>query len=330
MKIGFIGLGRMGFNMVRRILEHGHEVVVYNRSREKLIEIEKFGATISDSISDFLSKLPSKKIIWLMLPQGKVTDEHILQISENLSVGDILIDGGNSYYKEDKIRFENLQKKKVEYLDIGVSGGIWGLKNGYAMMIGGNKNAFTCIEPILQSLAPYSNANSEGDKKFGYLYCGKSGSGHFVKMIHNGIEYAMMESYGEGFELLKASEYGNDFNLSEIAKLYQNGSVIRSWLLELLQSALEKDGNLDLIKGYVEDSGEARWTVLEAIEKGVSCDVITQSLFKRFQSRQNEIFSNKIVASLRQEFGGHFTMTTNEQRENIKVGGGEIKHAKSS
>ena len=299
MQIGMIGLGRMGMNMTRRLLGGNHEVVVYNRTQDKVELMEKEGATGTTSLEELVNKLTPPRVIWIMLPAGTVVDEHIDKLIPLFDKGDIIIDGGNSYYKDDIMRAEKLKPKGIHYMDAGVSGGIWGLKVGYCTMIGGSKTDFQHIQPLLKTLAPED----------GYLYCGPAGAGHFVKMVHNGIEYAMMEAYGEGFEILQASQYGEQLNFAEVAHLWNQGSVIRSWLLELLESAFKKDPNLDRIHGYVEDSGEGRWTVQQAVESGVSATAITHSLFKRFDSRKTDLFSNKILAALRNEFGGHAVQT---------------------
>ncbi|SHE27257.1 6-phosphogluconate dehydrogenase (decarboxylating) [Marinitoga hydrogenitolerans DSM 16785] len=317
MKLGIIGLGRMGKNMAKRLLKGGHSVVVYNRTKEKVKELEKDGAIGTYSLKEFVKNLDTPKIVWLMLPAGKITDDNIDALIPLLEKGDIIIDGANTYYKDDLRRTEKLKNHGIHYLDAGVSGGVWGLKEGYCTMVGGEKKIFEYIVPILKTLAP----------KDGYLYCGPNGAGHFVKMIHNGIEYGLMEAYGEGFELLKASQYGKYINLHDIAHLWNQGSVIRSWLLELLENAFKNDDDLENIQGYVEDSGEARWTVLEAVEKGVSIPIISNSLFKRFQSRQKDVFSDKVVAALRKEFGGHAVYKKEQDvKENI-AGAGEVKPA---
>ena len=295
MQIGIIGLGRMGMNMAKRLLQGGHEVVAYNRTLQKVKEIANKGAVESNSLEDFVKKLSLPRVVWLMLPAGEVVDSHISQLKNLLEKNDIIIDGGNSYYKDDLRRAEELKNTGIHYMDAGVSGGIWGLKVGYCTMIGGDKADFEYIEPILKTLAPED----------GYLYCGPTGAGHFVKMIHNGIEYAMMEAYGEGFEILEASQYKDYLDYSKVAHLWNQGSVIRSWLLELLESAFSKDPKLQSIEGYVEDSGEGRWTVLQAVESGVSATAIAHALFKRFQSRNNNLFSDRVLAALRNEFGGH-------------------------
>lgn len=295
MQVGIMGLGRMGMNMARRFLKGDHEVVVQNRTQEKVEQMEKEGAIGSISLADMVQKLSPPRVFWMMLPAGDVVDDTIESLIPIISPGDIIIDGGNTNYKDDIRRAERLRKLGIHYLDAGVSGGIWGLEVGYCTMIGGDEVDFKYIEPLLKTLAPPD----------GYLYCGPTGSGHFVKMVHNGIEYGIMEAYGEGFEMLKSSPYGNQLDLGKVAHLWNQGSVVRSWLLELLESAFEKDPNLSGIKGYVDDSGEGRWTVQEAVDLGVSIPVIALSLFKRFQSRQDDLFSDKVLAALRNEFGGH-------------------------
>lgn len=295
MQVGIVGLGRMGKNMSRRLIEGEHEVVVYNRTKSKVKDMEEEGAIGSYSLEEFVQKLKKPRIAWIMLPAGKIVDDFVKQLSDLLSPGDIIIDGGNSFYKDDHRRAKELEPLEIHYMDAGVSGGIWGLEIGYCTMIGGNRKDFEYIEPILKTLAPEE----------GYLYCGPTGAGHFVKMVHNGIEYAIMEAYGEGFQLLKESSYGDQLELEEVAHLWNQGSIIRSWLLELVESVFEKDSELASIKGYVEDSGEGRWTVQQAIESAVSVPVIALSLFRRFESRKEELFSDKILAALRNEFGGH-------------------------
>jgi 6-phosphogluconate dehydrogenase len=295
MQIGMIGLGRMGMNMARRLLRDGHEVAVYNRTKDKVKEMEKEGAAGASSIEELVRKLGPRRVVWLMLPAGETVDEHVKIMAGLLEKNDILVEGGNSYYKDDIRRAKELEPMGIRYVDAGVSGGIWGLENGYCTMIGGDRADFTHIEPLLRSLAP----------KDGYLHCGRTGAGHFVKMVHNGIEYALMQAYGEGFEILEESPYGKELDLKNVAHLWNQGSVVRSWLLELLESAFEKDPRLDTIRGYVEDSGEGRWTVQQAVETGVSATAIAHSLFRRFDSRKGDLFSNKILAALRNEFGGH-------------------------
>jgi 6-phosphogluconate dehydrogenase len=293
MQIGFIGLGKMGAFMVERLLNDGNEVVVYNRTPEKTKEIAKKGATATYSIEELINKLTQPKVVWMMIPSGEPVQILIESLVPLLSKGDIIIDGGNSYYKDSVRRFNELKNFGINYLDVGTSGGVWGLKIGYCVMIGGEKNIYEHCRPVFKSLAPPD----------GYKYIGPSGSGHYVKMVHNGIEYGMMQAYAEGFELMHASDYNIDLN--GVANLWDHGSVVRSWLLELLADALKDDKDLKDIKDYVEDSGEGRWTVLDGIEKSIPIPVITESLFMRFRSRQAESFGAKILAALRNEFGGH-------------------------
>ena len=294
MRIGFVGLGKMGMNMVQRLLDNGHEVVVYARTAETVKRAEEKGAVGAKSLHDIVERLKTPRIIWLMVPAGKATEDSINKLATLLEEGDILIDGGNSFYKDSMRRAEELKKKNVPFFDAGTSGGIWGLKTGYCMMIGGDKNVFSKVEPIFKTLAPEN----------GYAYVGPHGAGHYVKMVHNGIEYAMLQGYAEGFEIMNAKK---DFNLDlrSIADLWNHGSVIRSWLLELAESAFRKEPGLNSIRGYVKDSGEGRWTVAEAVEQDVPAPVITLSLLERFRSRQDESFSAKVIAALRNEFGGH-------------------------
>lgn len=293
MKIGFIGLGKMGFNMVHRLLKDDHEIIVYNRSREPIEEAETLGAIAADSVKDLVGKLEGRKVIWIMVPSGKPVDENIAALLPHLNKDDIIIDGGNSYFKETQTRAKLCQQNGINFVDCGTSGGIWGLKEGYCLMYGGNKNAVNHCESIFKTLAPEN----------GYLYCGDSGAGHFVKMVHNGIEYGMMQAYAEGFEILEKSKFNID--LTAVSKVWQYGSVVRSWLLELAHLALTDDPKLEKIKGFVQDSGEGRWTVQTAIELDVPAHIITSSLFNRFQSRQDESFAMKMLAALRNEFGGH-------------------------
>lgn len=295
MQLAMIGLGRMGMNMARRLLKGGHKVVAYNRTPEKTREIMKAGAKGAFSLSEVVQILKPPRIIWLMLPAGKPVTEYVSQLAELLTKGDIIVEGGNSFYQDDLRHAAQLKPKGIHYLDVGVSGGIWGLKIGYCLMIGGERKIYRYLEPIFKTLAP----------KDGYLYCGRAGAGHFVKMTHNGIEYGLMSAYGEGFDLLQASPYGKNLNLAKVAHLWNQGSVVRSWLLELLASALKKDKNLASIKGYVEDSGEGRWTVQQAVDLAIPIPVIACSLFQRFRSRKTDSFADKILAALRQEFGGH-------------------------
>ncbi|MBO0789992.1 MAG: decarboxylating 6-phosphogluconate dehydrogenase [Ktedonobacteraceae bacterium] len=294
MEIGFIGLGRMGANMVRRLLRDQHRVVAWNRTASKTEEIVSEGAEGAYSIPELTNKLQqSTRVVWIMVPAGQPTDDMINDVIPLLNKGDIIIDGGNSNYKDSIRRSKALAEKGFHFMDAGTSGGIWGLQVGYCMMVGGEKETFEFVEPLLKTLAPPD----------GYLYCGPAGAGHFVKMVHNGIEYGMLQAYGEGFEILQASQFNLD--LHAIAHLWNQGSVVRSWLLELAERAFEKDADLHAIRGYVEDSGEGRWTVQQAIDTDVPAPVITLSLLERFRSRQDESFTAKVIAALRNEFGGH-------------------------
>jgi 6-phosphogluconate dehydrogenase len=296
MKIGMIGLGRMGMNMARRLIKGGHQVVACNRSPDKTEEIVNEGAEGSFSLQELAEKLDERpRVVWLMLPAGKAIDEHLEKLRNILSPGDIIVEGGNSRYRDDIRRAAYLKGAGIHFIDAGVSGGIWGLSVGYCTMVGGEEKIFHYLEPVFKSLAPAD----------GYLYCGPTGAGHFVKMIHNGIEYGMMQAYGEGFALLEASPYAKHLDFNKISHLWNQGSVIRSWLLELLEDAFVRDPRLDELSGHVDDSGEGRWTVEEAIASGVAAPVITMALFQRFQSRKENAFENRVLAALRREFGGH-------------------------
>ncbi len=288
-----IGLGRMGANMTERLVRGGHRVITYDRSPEAIQRVVDIGAAGARSLAEFVKQLSPPRAVWLMVPAGDPVDQTIEQLLPQLTKGDVLIDGGNSNYKDSIRRAGKLQEQGLHFVDAGTSGGIWGLKVGYCMMVGGEKEIVDRLEPIFKTLAPPD----------GFLHVGPSGAGHFVKMIHNGIEYGMLQAYGEGFELLKASQF--DLDLEKISHLWNQGSVVRSWLLELCERAFQKDPELEFIKGYVEDSGEGRWTVAEAIERNVPAPVLMLSLFARFASRQEMSFSAKVVAALRSEFGGH-------------------------
>lgn len=295
MQIGMIGLGRMGMNMAKRLLQGGHEVVAYNRSSNKTNMMVEDGAIGAYSLSELVEKLSPPRTAWIMLPAGSAVDDHISQLAELFAAGDIVVEGGNTFYKDDIRRAKILEEKGIRFMDAGVSGGIWGLKIGYCLMVGGDKEVYNHIEPILKTLAPEE----------GYLHCGAVGAGHFVKMVHNGIEYGMMQAYGEGFDILDASPYSETLNYADISHLWNQGSVVRSWLLELAEAAFKKDGKLSDIMGVVEDSGEGRWTVEQAIESGISAPVIALSLMRRFRSQTRDSFSDRVVAALRKEFGGH-------------------------
>ncbi|MCI0344415.1 MAG: decarboxylating 6-phosphogluconate dehydrogenase [Chloroflexi bacterium] len=294
MRIGFIGLGRMGGNMTRRLLRDGHEVVAYNRTPEKTKEIAAEGAEPSFDIKELVSKLEAPRFVWIMVPAGDATEAQIRELMDDLEPGDTIIDGGNTNFHDDVRRHAMLAEKGLKYVDAGVSGGIWGLANGFCLMVGGDRDAVTPLEPIFKSLAPEN----------GYLHTGGPGSGHYVKMIHNGIEYGLMQAYAEGFEILHASDYKLD--LAAVADVWMYGSVVRSWLLELAGRAFKAQGqDLEHLKGWVADSGEGRWTVQEAVDRDVPAPVITLSLLTRFRSRQDDSYGAKVLAALRNEFGGH-------------------------
>ncbi len=293
MELAILGLGRMGANMARRLLRDGHRVVAWNRTEDKTRELAGEGAVGAYSLREVVGKLSPPRIVWLMLPAGNVTDDMIDEVLPLLSRGDILVDGGNSNFHDTIRRGQKVESHGIHFTDAGTSGGIWGLKVGYCLMIGGDEETFRKVEPIYKSLAPDN----------GYLHVGPIGAGHYVKMVHNGVEYGMLQAYGEGFEILESSDFKLD--LGRIAKLWNQGSVVRSWLLELAEDAFARDPELSSIKGYVEDSGEGRWTVLEAIDHNVPAPVLTLSLLARFRSRQEDSFSAKVIAALRNEFGGH-------------------------
>ena len=294
MEIGLYGLGRMGANMVRRLVRSGeHRVVAGNRSPGPVDEVVSEGAEGAYSMEEMVEKLSPPRAIWTMVPAGDITEATLLKFAGMMDEGDILIDGGNSYFRDSIRRAEMLHERGLRFLDAGTSGGIWGLQVGYCLMVGGDADAFEHVEPTLKTLAPPD----------GYLYAGGAGAGHFVKMVHNGVEYGMLQAYAEGFELMQKSQY--DLDLHAVSHLWNQGSVVRSWLLELAESAFEKDANLDSIRGYVEDSGEGRWTVLEAINESVPANAIAGSLFARFASRQDDSFAMKVIAALRGEFRGH-------------------------
>jgi 6-phosphogluconate dehydrogenase len=298
MHIGFIGLGRMGGNMVRRLILDGHAVVVYNRTPEKTTEIASEGAIPSYSIEELVGKLEKPRAVWVMVPAGDATEAQITELLEHLEPGDTIIDGGNTNFHDDVRRHHDLATKGIGYVDAGTSGGIWGLKVGFCLMVGGETATVEPLIPIFTSLAPPG----------GFLHVGGPGAGHYVKMVHNGIEYGLMQAYAEGFEIMHASDYKLD--LAAISELWMQGSVVRSWLLELAGRAFKANGqDLDHLKGYVADSGEGRWTIQEAIDKDVPAPVITLSLLTRFRSRQDDSYGAKVLAALRNEFGGHAVKT---------------------
>lgn len=296
MQLGMVGLGKMGANMTRRLLEGGHEVVVTDLNAEAIVDAEKEGASGAKDIATLIGKLSSPKVVWVMVPAGNPTESTIQHLGDLLGEGDIVIDGGNSNYKETMRRGEMLREKGIHFVDVGTSGGVWGLKEGYSMMVGGAKDAIDRITPILETLAPAS------DKGWGRV--GPSGSGHFVKMVHNGIEYGLMQAYAEGFEIMKAKEQF-DLDMYQIAEIWRSGSVVRSWLLDLTANALKDDPNLSELKGWVADSGEGRWTVLESIDLDVPAPVIIAALLSRFDSRREDTYTHKMLAAMRNQFGGH-------------------------
>ena len=294
MRLAMIGLGRMGGNMTERLMKGGHEVVVFDRSAEAVAKYAATGAIASTGAPDAASKMTAPRVVWIMVPAGKPVDDTIAALTTVLQKGDVIIDGGNSNFHDSMRRAEELKTKGIEFIDAGTSGGIWGLANGYCLMIGASDAAFALCEPIFKTLAPEN----------GYAHVGPPGAGHYVKMIHNGVEYGMLQAYAEGYEILHASK-NFKLDLHQIAKVWNQGSVVRSWINELAEEAFAKDANLDALKGYVEDSGEGRWTVQEAIDLDVPAPVITLSLLARLSSRQPESFSAKVIAALRNEFGGH-------------------------
>ncbi len=293
MRIGFIGLGRMGANMARRLVRDGHEVVAFNRTPERTREIMSEGVEGAFSLAELVAALPAPRAVWVMVPAGDATEAMIRELAEQLEPGDTIIDGGNTNFHDDVRRHAMVSEQGLRYVDAGTSGGIWGLQVGYCLMVGGDREAVEPLEPIFRSLAPAD----------GYAHVGGPGAGHYVKMVHNGIEYGLMQAYAEGFEIMHASDY--DLDLAQISGIWRYGSVVRSWLLDLLHDALEKNPEFTGIKDWVADSGEGRWTVQEALDRDVPAPVITLSLQARFRSRQEESYGAKVLAALRNEFGGH-------------------------
>lgn len=296
MELAMIGLGKMGGNMASRLLRTGHRVIGYNRSPEPIRAAEAEGAVGANSLEDAVSKLSAPRVVWLMLPAGEPTESSVDELSQILDVNDIVIDGGNSNYKDTMRRADYLADKGIFYVDSGTSGGVWGLSEGYSLMVGGRPEAIEAIRPALESLAPAPDR--------GWAHVGPSGAGHFVKMVHNGIEYGLMQAYAEGFEIMRAKEEF-DLDLHQIAELWRFGSVVRSWLLDLTANALAEDPELSDLRGWVADSGEGRWTVFEAIDLDVPAPVITLALQMRFVSRQDESYAAKMLAAMRNQFGGH-------------------------
>ncbi len=323
MQMGMIGLGRMGANMVRRLMRGGHECVVWNRGPEATAALAKEGATPSESPADLVRRLAPPRAVWIMVPAGEPTERTVAALGGLLASGDTVIDGGNSYFKDDIRRAASLAPRGIDYMDVGTSGGVWGLERGYCLMAGGRAEAFRRVEPLLKTLAPgpgsiprtpgrEARAAKGSTAEQGYIHCGPAGSGHFVKMIHNGIEYGLMQAYAEGFDIMRgaASEALPEaqrfrLDLAEIAELWRRGSVVSSWLLDLTAGALATDPDLAAFTGTVADSGEGRWTVQAAIEEAVPADVLTASLFVRFRSRQEHTFAEKVLSAMRHQFGGH-------------------------
>ncbi len=320
MQIAVIGLGRMGGNIVRRLLKHGHDVVVFDRNQDIVAALAKEKAKPARSLEEVVELLSAPRAVWVMLPAGAPTESTIAELGALLQQGDTIIDGGNSYYKDDIRRAEELRTKKIDYIDVGTSGGVWGAERGYCMMIGGEERVVARLDPVFADLAPGLGAieRTPGRKghdtrpERGYLHAGPAGSGHFVKMVHNGIEYGLMQAYAEGFDILRGKANENlpkderyELNLPDIAEVWRRGSVISSWLLDLAAMALAEDNDLEGFTGFVDDSGEARWTVNAAIEEAVSANVLSASLFARFRSRVEHSFGEKLLSALRSKFGGH-------------------------
>jgi 6-phosphogluconate dehydrogenase len=319
MKIGIVGLGRMGGNIARRLMKAGHETAVYDARPEAVKALAKDGATGADNLKALVAALAKPRAIWVMLPAGSITEETVMALRDAMDSGDTVIDGGNSFYRDDIRRADALRERGIHYVDVGTSGGIWGFERGYCMMIGGEKAAVDRLDPIFAALAPGESGiprtperKTPGTAENGYLYCGPTGAGHFVKMIHNGIEYGLMEAYAEGFDILEnaASEARPEAEryrlaLPDIAEVWRRGSVIGSWLLDLTAMALAEDGALARFDGVVDDSGEGRWTVNAAIEIGVPADVLSAALYARFRSRDEARFGNKLLSAMRNKFGGH-------------------------
>jgi 6-phosphogluconate dehydrogenase len=320
MQIGIIGLGRMGGNITRRLIQNGHEAVVYDHEPKAVTDLKRDGATGADGLEKLVQLLRPPRAVWVMLPAGKITDDTITQLGKLLSAGDVVIDGGNTFWRDDIRRAKMLRERSIHHVDVGTSGGIWGLERGYCLMIGGDKEIVDRLDPVFSVLAPGLGSVPRTPKRegrdpraeHGYIHAGPNGAGHFVKMIHNGIEYGLMQAYAEGFDILKNAnkedlpEDGRfDLNLADIAEVWRRGSVISSWLLDLTASALAGDDKLDGFEGVVEDSGEGRWTLMAAIEEAVPADVLSAALYTRFRSRQNHTFAEKLLSAMRKGFGAH-------------------------
>ena len=330
MQIGIIGLGRMGGNMARRLMRSGHDLVIFNRTAEKMKSFIAEGAIGTSDLRELVGELEKPRVVWIMLPAGEVTENTMMEIAEYLEPDDIIVDGGNSNFKDDIRRSNLLKQKGIRFLDAGTSGGVWGAERGYCLMVGGNESAFKQVEPIFKSLAPgigdaeetKGRENLESTAAEGYLYCGKAGAGHFVKMVHNGIEYGMMQAIAEGFDIFKNAnketlpeERRYELNLPDIAELWRRGSVVSSWLLDLTALALAENHDLSEYSGFVEDSGEGRWTIEAALEEAVPAEVLTSALYTRFRSRQEHTFAEKVLSAMREKFGGHLEPRTEKVGE---------------
>src|SRR5580658_5493215 len=321
MQIGVIGLGKMGGNMSRRMMKAGHHCVVFSRTAKTRDALAKDGAKAAESLADVVKMLTDKPhAVWLMLPAGKTTEDAVEELSKLLEPGDILIDGGNSFYKDDIRRAKKLAEKDIRYVDCGTSGGVWGIERGYCMMVGGPKEAVDRLDPIFAALAPglgeipRTPGHEKGDPRAerGYIHAGPCGAGHFVKMVHNGIEYGLMQAYAEGFDILRnadvesvSPEHRFTLDLADVAEVWRRGSVVSSWLLDLTASALAQEEKLESYSGFIEDSGEGRWTLQAAIEEAVPAEVLSAALFTRFRSRQSHTYAEKIISAMRKGFGGH-------------------------
>jgi len=320
MQLGMIGLGRMGANMVRRLMKGGHQCAVFDRSPENVKKLVGEGAAGSATLDELVSRLQPPRAVWIMVPAGRPTEETVEALSGKLSKGDVVIDGGNSYFKDDIRRAKALSKRGIHYVDVGTSGGVWGVERGYCLMVGGDAKAVAHLDPIFKTLAPGrgdiprtpGRSASKGTAEEGYIHCGPPGAGHFVKMVHNGIEYGLMQAYAEGFDILRnaaSEELPEDqryaLDAADIAEVWRRGSVVGSWLLDLTAMALTEDPQLGNYTGFVQDSGEGRWTIQAAIEQAVPAEVLTAALYARFRSRQGHTFAEKILSAMRHKFGGH-------------------------
>ncbi len=320
MQIGMVGLGKMGGNMVRRLLRGGHECVVSDLNSANVQQLAGEGAKGSESLKDFAAQLKAPRVVWVMVPAGDPTEQTVMALADEMQRGDIIIDGGNSYFKDDVRRSKKLSERGIQYVDVGTSGGVWGLERGYCMMIGGPLPVVERLDPIFRTLAPGMGSTPRtpgrettgGTAEDGYLSCGPAGAGHFVKMVHNGIEYGLMQAYAEGFDIFRNAssqalpeEIRYQLNLADIAEVWRRGSVVGSWLLDLTAMALVENPSLSNYTGAVQDSGEGRWTILAAIEEAVPAEVLSAALYARFRSRQDHTFAEKMLSAMRQKFGGH-------------------------